>query len=115
MDDPPAQLTTATHLAPGETHGARVVRGMSEEQILAFSRRWRQHFLDEMKPRFLNEHWRVDHHRSAQVKTASRTSGPPFSTVRLKEQQMRQHQQQQQQQQDAPPRREVQAEEKTAQ
>ncbi len=33
----------------------------SDERIVAFVRRWRALFLDNMAPRFLSPHWRVDH------------------------------------------------------
>ncbi len=44
----------------GETieHGRQVVAAASDVQ--AFIRRWREHFLRTMQPRFLPEHWDVD-------------------------------------------------------
>jgi hypothetical protein len=39
-------------------HGRQVVAAASDVQ--AFIRRWRQHFLRTMQPRFLPEHWDVD-------------------------------------------------------
>ena len=34
---------------------------LKENKVLEFQQRWRQHFLDTMKPRFLPELWCVDH------------------------------------------------------
>ena len=46
-------------------HAELVVRAVREEGgrqgLLEFQRRWRQHFLDTMNPRFLPELWSVDH------------------------------------------------------
>ena len=44
------------------SHGEMVVRGVGEsEGIVEFQRRWRQHFLDTMKPAYLPKLWSVDH------------------------------------------------------
>ena len=42
------------------SHASIVVSGMSEEDIDAFVRGWRQHFLDSMCPRFMPPHWSVN-------------------------------------------------------
>ena len=39
----------------------RAVREGGRPGLLEFQRRWRQHFLDTMNPRFLPELWSVDH------------------------------------------------------
>ena len=46
-------------------HAEVVVRSVREEggreALLQFQRRWRQHFLDTMNPRFLPPLWNVHH------------------------------------------------------
>ena len=46
-------------------HAEIVVKSLVEkDQVFEFQRRWRQHFLDTMKPRFLPDLWCVDHNPS---------------------------------------------------
>lgn len=43
-------------------HGKRVVTHMKKnEGLFSFEKRWRQHFLDTMKPRFMPKSWSVNH------------------------------------------------------
>ena len=45
------------------SHAERVVSKVKAEGgLLEFQKRWRQHFLNSMKPRFLPKLWSVDHH-----------------------------------------------------
>jgi hypothetical protein len=41
-------------------HGQYVVSKMAEDQIEPFVRKWRQHFIDTMQPKFLPKNWTVD-------------------------------------------------------
>jgi hypothetical protein len=49
--------------SPADAHGAMVVRQLcsTAEDLATFTRRWRQWFLDSMKPQHLSKHWDVDH------------------------------------------------------
>ncbi len=43
-------------------HGKKVVlHVMKNEGLIAFEKMWRQHFLDNMEPKFLPDLWSVDH------------------------------------------------------
>ena len=43
-------------------HGKKVVLYiMKHEGLIAFEKMWRQHFLDNMDPKFLPDMWSVDH------------------------------------------------------
>ena len=43
-------------------HGEKVVKYMMENDgLVMFERRWRQHFVDSMDPKFLPDLWSVDH------------------------------------------------------
>ena len=43
-------------------HGKKVVLYiMKHEGLIAFEKMWRQHFLDNMEPKFLPDMWSVDH------------------------------------------------------
>jgi hypothetical protein len=61
LDD--ADVEAIARLEPGPEvgaveHGPRVVAAAGDVQ--AFVRRWREHFLRSMRPRFLPEHWDID-------------------------------------------------------
>jgi hypothetical protein len=61
LDD--ADVEAVARLGPGSEggaveHGPRVVAAAGDVQ--AFVRRWREHFLRAMRPRFLPEHWDLD-------------------------------------------------------
>ena len=47
------------------SHGEKVVKGIMEEEgfqgIVKFEKRWRQHFLNSLEPKFLPQLWSVDH------------------------------------------------------
>ena len=44
------------------SHGQEVVKKVREEgKLLEFEKKWRQHFLDTMRPRYLPPLWSVDH------------------------------------------------------
>lgn len=46
-------------------HAKIVVKALLDKDLVfEFQRRWRQHFLDTMKPRFLPDLWCVDHNPS---------------------------------------------------
>ena len=46
-------------------HGQQVVQHYLEsgKGLMALEKRWRQHFLDTMKPQFLPDLWSVDHQK----------------------------------------------------
>ncbi|CAI8031587.1 Exonuclease 3'-5' domain-containing protein 2 [Geodia barretti] len=60
-----AEIDTRLQNSEFSPHAELVVRAVREEGgrqgLLEFQRRWRQHFLDTMNPRFLPELWSVDH------------------------------------------------------
>ncbi len=66
-----------------ETHHARVVALLSATPgaLANFCMRWRQHFLDTMRPRHLSEFWDVQHHREGEAEEYLRVV--PSSVHRL--------------------------------
>jgi hypothetical protein len=59
-----ADVAAVAGLAAGDADGAVIEHGQSvvarTEDVQAFIRRWREHFLNVMQPRFLPAHWDVD-------------------------------------------------------
>ncbi|XP_069588414.1 exonuclease 3'-5' domain-containing protein 2 isoform X2 [Ranitomeya imitator] len=52
-------------------HGLKVVQCFARgglTSLMGLERRWRQHFLDRMKPKFLPKQWAVDHNHSKLIK-----------------------------------------------
>ncbi|KAJ3139299.1 hypothetical protein HDU90_000665 [Geranomyces variabilis] len=43
-----------------KSHGEMVINLLSDAELDDFCRRWRAHFLEHVRPRFLSEAWRVD-------------------------------------------------------
>ncbi|KAJ3174903.1 Exonuclease 3'-5' domain-containing protein 2 [Geranomyces variabilis] len=43
-----------------KSHGEIVIDSISDNQLDNFCRQWRAHFIDNVRPRFLSEAWRVD-------------------------------------------------------
>ncbi|KAM3918638.1 exonuclease 3'-5' domain-containing protein 2 [Leptodactylus fuscus] len=52
-------------------HGLKVVQCFAKgglKSLMALEKRWRQHFLDKMAPKFLPQQWSVDHNHSKLIK-----------------------------------------------
>ncbi|XP_068109940.1 exonuclease 3'-5' domain-containing protein 2 [Hyperolius riggenbachi] len=52
-------------------HGLKVVRCYANgglQSLMELEKRWRQHFLDAMQPKFLPQQWSVDHNHSKLIK-----------------------------------------------
>ncbi|KAM4691044.1 exonuclease 3'-5' domain-containing protein 2 [Rhinophrynus dorsalis] len=52
-------------------HGLKVVQNFSKgglKSLMELERRWRQHFLDTMQPKYLPQQWSVDHNHSKLIK-----------------------------------------------
>lgn len=59
-----AGIDTKIYNADYVPHGAKVVDHVKKNGgLVRFELRWRQHFLETMKPKFLPSLWSVDHHR----------------------------------------------------
>lgn len=57
-------------------HGKKVVEVQSENDgLMAFETRWRKHFLESMKPKYMPDMWSVDHNHERLVLQVT-TSGP---------------------------------------
>lgn len=59
MEESIAKINGMTYYGEHECHGQGVVARLTDMQ--AFIKRWRQHFVSTMNPKFLPEHWRIDH------------------------------------------------------
>jgi len=56
------QLEWKTQNLRHVSHGKAVVQNFTTySDFLSFVKRWRQHFLTEMKPQFLPQYWSIDH------------------------------------------------------
>lgn len=63
-------------------HGEKVVRYVMEHGtgLLEFQKRWRQHFLETMEPRFLPPLWSVDHIQESWDLSSGATAKEPAYT-----------------------------------
>lgn len=57
-----ASLSHKDASKPNEhTFGEYVVKQLDQVQLFEFIKRWRQHFIDIMKPKFMHKYWDVNH------------------------------------------------------
>lgn len=52
-------------------HGLKVVQCFAKgglRSLMQLERRWRQHFLDSMQPKYLPEQWSVDHNHTKLIR-----------------------------------------------
>lgn len=61
-------LESRTLIRESPSHAEIVVSHFDRNNgILAFEKRWRKHFLDQMKPQFLPPNWSIDYHENRNI------------------------------------------------